>query len=85
MLFRHIHHSIVVSFIFLNGFFFNMSYGQDKVLSIDSFVPYVSTVPANKNQMVFLKHSYKSHNIEVIWTIDIKKKKLDVGYHERGF
>ena len=54
MLFRHIHHSIVVSFIFLNGFFFNMSYGQDKVLSIDSFVPYVSTVPANKNQMVGL-------------------------------
>ena len=37
------------------------------------------------DQMVFLKHSYKSHNIEVIWTIDIKKKKLDVGYHERGF
>jgi pimeloyl-ACP methyl ester carboxylesterase len=51
---KNIYSFIVFQFVFLNGFFFNISYGQDKVLSIDSFVPHVSTVPANKNQIVGL-------------------------------
>ena len=51
---KNIHHFIVFQLVFLNGFFFNISYGQDRVLSIDSFVPHVSSVPANKNQIVGL-------------------------------
>jgi hypothetical protein len=37
------------------------------------------------DKMVFLKHTYKSQNIDVIWTIDMVKKKLHVGYREYGF
>ncbi|MBP6919265.1 MAG: hypothetical protein KBB94_10165 [Legionellaceae bacterium] len=37
------------------------------------------------NKMVFLRNTYKSQNIEVIWTIDMAKKKLRVGYREHGF
>lgn len=37
------------------------------------------------DKLVFLKHTYKSRNIEVIWTIDMLKKKLHVGYLEHGF
>ena len=45
--------------LFLNGLF-SLAQAQaqaqdkDKVLSIDTFIPYVSTVPANKDQIVGL-------------------------------
>lgn len=37
------------------------------------------------DKMIFLKSTYKSQNIEVIWTIDVVKKKLHVSYKEHGF
>ena len=37
------------------------------------------------DKTIFLKNTYKSQNIEVIWTLDIRKKKLHVGYREHGF
>ena len=41
--------------LFLNGLFsLAQAQDKDKVLSIDTFIPYVSTVPANKDQIVGL-------------------------------
>ena len=37
------------------------------------------------NKMVFLKNTYKNQNIEVVWTLEIIKKKLQISYHEHGF
>lgn len=37
------------------------------------------------NKTVFLRNTYTSQNLEVIWTIDIIKKKLHVNYREHGF
>lgn len=36
------------------------------------------------NKLVFLKNTYKSQTIEVVWTVDMIKKKLHVSYREHG-
>lgn len=44
-----------------------------------------STQHLEDDKMIFLKNTYKSQNIEVIWTLEIRKKKLHVSYREHGF
>lgn len=37
------------------------------------------------DKLVFLRNTYKNPNIDVQWTIEVKKKKLQLIYHEHGF
>jgi hypothetical protein len=37
------------------------------------------------DKLVFLRNTYKNPNIDVVWTIEIAKKKLKMNYHEHGF
>lgn len=37
------------------------------------------------NKTVYIKNTYKSRDIEVTWTIEIKKRKLNLLYQEQGF
>lgn len=50
-----------------------------------NFYLYVICDGLQQDKKVFLKNTYKAQNIEVIWTIDVIKKKLWLNYHEHGF